>query len=82
MLSSLIGYGVTTDGSTFYINPSNCTLRYTAHNPPIVFDYPIPEGHSKEEVLDLTIHGSNKVVPSRFPDKDLKKAQKEEGWFK
>lgn len=49
------GYGVTSDGFTTYINASTCTLRYIPSNPPIVFDLPIPEGHSKQEVVDLTV---------------------------
>ena len=32
------GYGVTTDGTTTYVNASSCTLKYVASNPPIVFD--------------------------------------------
>lgn len=51
----VIGYGVTSDGFTTYINASTCTLRYKPDNPPIVFDFPIPEGHSKQEVIDLTV---------------------------
>ncbi|BFZ06234.1 hypothetical protein BsWGS_09273 [Bradybaena similaris] len=47
------GYGVTTDGQTIFINGSNCTLRYKPNNKPIVFDFPIPEGHLKTELCDL-----------------------------
>lgn len=47
------GYGVTTDGQTQFINASTCTLRYQPSNPPIVFDYPVPEGHSKVELLNI-----------------------------
>ena len=43
-------YGVTTDDQTTFINASNCTLRYKPKQPPIVFDFPIPEGHSKAEL--------------------------------
>eukprot|EP00008_Paramoeba_atlantica_P011606 CAMPEP_0201481250 /NCGR_PEP_ID=MMETSP0151_2-20130828/5537_1 /ASSEMBLY_ACC=CAM_ASM_000257 /TAXON_ID=200890 /ORGANISM="Paramoeba atlantica, Strain 621/1 / CCAP 1560/9" /LENGTH=302 /DNA_ID=CAMNT_0047863349 /DNA_START=62 /DNA_END=970 /DNA_ORIENTATION=- len=34
------GYGVTTDGETFFVNGSNCNVRYNRHqlNPPIYFD--------------------------------------------
>lgn len=46
------GYGVTTDGQTQFINASTCNLRYKAINPPVVFDYPIPEGHVKEELMN------------------------------
>lgn len=41
------GYGITTDGVTIYINASTCTLRYRPDNPAIIFDLPLPEGHSK-----------------------------------
>ncbi|GFS02309.1 metallophosphoesterase domain-containing protein 1 [Elysia marginata] len=50
------GYGITTDGHTTFINGSNCTLRYKPQNPPIVFDFPIPEGHSKAELGDLPLN--------------------------
>ncbi|XP_013381694.1 metallophosphoesterase MPPED2 [Lingula anatina] len=42
------GYGVTTDGTTTFINASTCTLRYKPTNPPILFDLPLPEGYTKE----------------------------------
>lgn len=47
------GYGVTSDGSTTFINASTCTRRYLPTNAPIVFDFIIPEGHSKEELLHM-----------------------------
>lgn len=53
VLLYFLGHGITTDGHTKYINASTCTLRYKPQNPPIVFDYPIPEGHSKEELLNV-----------------------------
>ena len=49
----LTGYGITTDGRTQFINASTCTLRYKPVNPPIVFDFPVPEGHSKDELLSI-----------------------------
>ena len=48
--SDLSGYGVTSDGYTTYINASTCTLRYKPVNPPVVFDVPIPQGHTKAEL--------------------------------
>lgn len=42
------GYGVTSDGYTTFINASTCTRRYLPTNAPIVFDFIIPEGHTKE----------------------------------
>ncbi|KAK3782991.1 hypothetical protein RRG08_058050 [Elysia crispata] len=49
-------YGMTTDGHTTFINGSNCTLRYKPHNAPIVFDFTIPEGHSKAELDELPVN--------------------------
>ena len=65
----VLGYGVTTDGFTTYINASTCTLRYKPVNPPIVFDFKIPEGHSKQEVVDLTI--------KHFGDQDRSESKKD-----
>lgn len=50
------GYGVTSDGYTTFINASICTRRYLPTNAPIVFDFIIPEGHSKEELLHMEGH--------------------------
>ena len=44
---------MTTDGYTYYINASTCNLRYHPVQRPIVFDIPIPEGHSKEELANI-----------------------------
>ncbi|XP_067686779.1 metallophosphoesterase MPPED2-like [Haliotis asinina] len=44
------GYGMSTDGTTTFINASMCTLRYMPDNPAVVIDFPLPEGHSKEEL--------------------------------
>ena len=41
------GYGITTDGVTTYINASTCTLQYRPKNPAVIFDMPLPRGHSK-----------------------------------
>ncbi|XP_071057439.1 metallophosphoesterase domain-containing protein 1 [Onthophagus taurus] len=41
------GYGVSSDGKIIYINASTCDINYMPNNLPIVFDYPIPEGFSK-----------------------------------
>lgn len=50
------GYGVTSDEYTTFINASTCTRRYLPTNAPIVFDFIIPEGHSKEELLHMEGH--------------------------
>ena len=39
------GFGVTTDGTTTYMNASTCTQRYKADNPPLVFDVPLKSAH-------------------------------------
>ena len=49
----LVGYGVTSDGFTTFINASTCTRRYIPKNPAIVFDMTIPDGHNKEELLHV-----------------------------
>lgn len=41
------GYGVTTDGTTIFINASNCDVNYFPINPPIAFDVSLPEGQQK-----------------------------------
>lgn len=50
------GYGVNSDGYTTFINASTCTRRYLPTNAPIVFDFIIPEGHTKEELLHMEGH--------------------------
>jgi hypothetical protein len=65
----VLGYGMTTDGFTTYINASTCTLKYKPVNPPIVFDFKVPEGHSKQEVVDLTI--------KHFGDQDRSESKKD-----
>ncbi|XP_041372065.1 metallophosphoesterase MPPED2-like isoform X2 [Gigantopelta aegis] len=49
------GYGMRTDGQTVFINASVCSKHYKPVHKPIVFDYPLPEGHTKDEILDLAI---------------------------
>ena len=34
------------------MNASTCTLRYRPDQPPVIFDFPIPEGHSIDEVVE------------------------------
>jgi hypothetical protein len=52
-LFSISAYGITTDGFTTYINASNCTLRYRAENPPVIFDMTLPSGFTKEDLNGL-----------------------------
>ena len=35
------GYGVTSDGTTDFINASTCTFAYQPTNPPVVLDVPL-----------------------------------------
>ena len=35
-----IGYGITTDGVTTFVNASTCNYSYRPVQPPIVFDIP------------------------------------------
>ena len=39
-VSHSIGYGMTTDGVTTYINASTCNLKYQPFQNPIIFDLP------------------------------------------
>lgn len=36
------GYGVSTDGTTVFVNASTCTFNYRPVNPPVCFDFPAP----------------------------------------
>lgn len=35
-----IGYGITTDGTTVFVNCSVCTFNYKPINSPVIFDLP------------------------------------------
>ena len=48
-----LGYGVTSDGFTDFINASICTVNYKPANAPIIFDLPLPVGRSKDEPVVL-----------------------------
>ena len=49
------GYGITTDGSTTFINAATCDERYAQINPPVVFDLPLPLGYTKDGSLKWLI---------------------------
>lgn len=53
-------YGCTSDGITTYINASTCTLEYKPTHPPVVFDFPLPPGHTKDEVIGSIQKASQK----------------------
>ncbi|CAH1784866.1 unnamed protein product [Owenia fusiformis] len=42
-------HGMSTDGTTTYINASICNLGYKTVQSPIIFDIPLPEGVCKED---------------------------------
>ncbi|XP_052812554.1 metallophosphoesterase domain-containing protein 1-like [Mya arenaria] len=50
------GYGVTSDGTTTFVNASTCTLRYKPDHAPLVFDVSIPPGHTKAELAQIKPH--------------------------
>lgn len=43
------GYGTTSDGQTVFLNASTCTVHYKPTNEPICFDFPLPDGRTKDE---------------------------------
>jgi hypothetical protein len=45
------GYGVSSNGTTTFVNASSCTLRYRAINPPLVFDLYMDEEGAVTEVV-------------------------------
>lgn len=47
------GYGVTTNGTTTFINASTCDKNYNARNEPIVFDLPRRTGKRNVEEQEL-----------------------------
>ena len=51
----LQGYGLTTDDQTIFVNASTCNLQYNPCNPAIVFDMDIPDGHTKDNPISISI---------------------------
>ena len=47
MLCDVVGYGITTDGVTTFINASNVNKRRQPVNKPVIFDLPLPAGVTK-----------------------------------
>jgi len=47
MSRDVVGFGVTTDGVTTFINASSLNLRYKPVNRPVIFDLPLPPGVTK-----------------------------------
>ncbi len=55
------GYGVTTNGTTVYMNAS--TLGSKGMNPPIVFDFPLPAIQSPVTVVPVTVTATSAASP-------------------
>lgn len=51
-----------TDGTTTYINAATCTLRYKPSNPPVVIEFDLPEGFSKDDVTVLPVDSSAPIL--------------------
>lgn len=47
--------GVTTNGTTTFVNASICDHKLCVEYEPIIFDLPLPYGRSKEEILSDAI---------------------------
>jgi len=47
MSRDVVGYGVTTDGVTTFINSSSLNQHYQPVNRPVIFDLPLPPGVTK-----------------------------------
>jgi hypothetical protein len=43
------GAGVTTDGTTIFVNASTCDYNYRPINQPVVFDIPIPQAKQEDD---------------------------------
>ena len=54
--SSLLGYGILSDGKIIFVNASTCNINYLPVNPPIVFDVPLPP--SEEKIIRQTANTS------------------------
>jgi hypothetical protein len=44
----ILGYGMSSDGTTIFINASTCNLMYRAINKPVVFDIEVNEKNVKK----------------------------------
>ena len=49
------GYGITTDGTTKFINASTCSINYKPTQRPIVFDIKLPAGVTKRNYNEQTV---------------------------
>ncbi|KAL8577175.1 hypothetical protein ACOMHN_047943 [Nucella lapillus] len=48
------GYGMWTNGTTTFINSAVCSNKYKPDHDPIVFDYPLPSGYSRQDFIRLS----------------------------
>lgn len=51
-----VGYGITTDGVTTFVNASSVTIQYRPSHPPIVFDLPNKESLDQSWFNLCSIH--------------------------
>lgn len=51
-----VGYGITTDGVTTFVNASSVTIQYQPSHPPIVFDLPNKESLDQSWFNLYSIH--------------------------
>jgi len=49
MSRDVVGFGMTTDGVTTFVNASSVNRLYKPVNRPIIFDLPLPPGVTKTE---------------------------------
>ena len=64
------GYGITTDGTTKFINASTCSINYKPTQRPIVFDIKLPAGVTKRNYNDQTVEIVYGDVLSEQPSED------------
>ncbi|XP_076443686.1 metallophosphoesterase MPPED2-like [Babylonia areolata] len=48
------GYGMWSNGTTTFINSAICDNRYKAKRDPVVFDYPLPWGYTRQDFARLS----------------------------
>ena len=64
------GYGITTDGTTKFINASTCSINYKPTQRPIVFDIKLPAGVTKRNYNDQSVEIIYGNVLSEQPSED------------
>ena len=51
---ALLGYGLSSDGTTTFINASTCSIMYRAVHKPVVFDIKVNEKTTKSDDNELS----------------------------